>query len=40
VVHWRLKDYRDDNGNPVDLVPSSVPADQLSPFALRLDDAS
>ena len=38
VLHWRLKDYRDDNGNPVDLVPSSVPADQLSPFAVRLDD--
>jgi YidC/Oxa1 family membrane protein insertase len=39
ALHWRLKDYRDDNGDPVDLVPSSVPADQLSPFALRLDDA-
>src|ERR1051325_10220676 len=39
VLHWRLKDYRDDNGDPVDLVPSSVAADQLTPFALRLDDA-
>ena len=28
VLHWRLKDYRDAKGNPVDLVPSDVPADQ------------
>jgi len=40
VLHWRLKDYRDDQGKPVDLVPSSVPPDQLAPFALRLDDAA
>jgi len=39
VLHWRLKDYRDDNGDPVDLVPSSVATDQQTPFALRLDDA-
>ena len=40
VLHWRLKDYRGDKGDPVDLVPTSVPPDQLSPFALRLDDES
>ena len=39
VVHWRLKHYFDDQGKPVDLVPSGVPGDQPSPFALRLEDA-
>src|SRR5262245_24118484 len=38
LVHWRLKNYRDDQGNPVDLIPSSVPLDQAFPFQLRLDD--
>src|SRR5687767_4736736 len=26
LLHWRLKDYRDGAGEPVDLVPSSLPA--------------
>src|SRR4051794_38712783 len=39
VLHWRLKDYRDDAGKPVDLVPSAVPADQPTPFSLRVDDS-
>jgi YidC/Oxa1 family membrane protein insertase len=38
VISWRLKDYRDGNGNPVDLVPSDVPADQPTPFSLRVAD--
>ena len=38
VLHWRLKDYRDARGNPVDLVPSEVPDDQPKPFALLVDD--
>jgi YidC/Oxa1 family membrane protein insertase len=38
VVSWRLKDYRDGNGQPVDLVPSNLPPDQPTPFALRVDD--
>jgi YidC/Oxa1 family membrane protein insertase len=38
ITHWRLKDYRDSEGSPVDLVPSALPADQLTPFALRVDD--
>ena len=38
IVHWRLKDYRDANNQPVDLVPSALPPDQPSPFALRVDD--
>jgi YidC/Oxa1 family membrane protein insertase len=39
VIHWRLKDYRDDRGQPVDLVPSALPPGQPTPFALRVDDA-
>jgi YidC/Oxa1 family membrane protein insertase len=38
VVHWRLKQYLDDAGDPVDLVPSSLPANQPRPFSLRIDD--
>ena len=26
ILHWRLKEYRDDQGEPVDLVPSALPA--------------
>ncbi len=40
VLHWRLKAHRDEQGRPVDLVPSGVPAEQLSPFALRTEDAA
>jgi YidC/Oxa1 family membrane protein insertase len=40
ILHWRLKDYRDRQGAPVDLVPSGVPADQPRPFALQVDDAA
>jgi YidC/Oxa1 family membrane protein insertase len=40
VLHWRLKDYRDAAGRPVDLVPSDVPADQPTPFTLVVDDAA
>ncbi len=38
IVGWQLKAYRDSQGLPVDLVPSSLPADQPTPFALRVDD--
>jgi YidC/Oxa1 family membrane protein insertase len=38
LLHWRLKEYRDDQGNPVDLVPSNVPATESRPFELRVDD--
>ena len=38
LVHWRLKAYRDDQGVPVDLVPSMVPATEPRPFALQVDD--
>jgi YidC/Oxa1 family membrane protein insertase len=38
IVHWRLKEYRDDQGQPVDLVPSGIPPDQPTPFSLRVED--
>jgi YidC/Oxa1 family membrane protein insertase len=38
VLHWRLKQYRDSAGEPVDLVPSALPPDQPTPFSLRVDD--
>lgn len=38
VVHWILKDYRDDRGQPLDLVPSSAGADAVKPFTLAVDD--
>jgi YidC/Oxa1 family membrane protein insertase len=39
LLHWRLKDYRDDQGAPVDLVPSDLPTGTPAPFSLRFDDA-
>jgi YidC/Oxa1 family membrane protein insertase len=38
LLHWRLKDYRDNHGEPVDLVPSGLPASEALPFSLRLPD--
>jgi len=38
ILHWRLKEYRDSQGEPVDLVPSALPPDQLTPFSLRVED--
>ena len=40
VLHWRLKQYRTPSGELVDLIPSSIPAGQPRPFALRVDDQS
>ena len=37
VLNWKLKEYRD-NGEPLDLVPSALPADQPTPFTLRVED--
>ena len=36
--HWRLKIYRDNRGEPVDLVPSGLPATEALPFSLRVPD--
>jgi YidC/Oxa1 family membrane protein insertase len=40
VLHWRLKGFRDQSGNLVDLVPTDVPPDQPRPFSLVVDDAT
>jgi len=40
VLHWRLKAFKDQGGNPVDLVPTEVPQDQPRPFSLIVDDAA
>jgi YidC/Oxa1 family membrane protein insertase len=39
LLHWRLKEYRDSQGEPVDLIPSALPADQPRPFSLAVEDA-
>jgi YidC/Oxa1 family membrane protein insertase len=38
LVHWRLKEYRDNRGEPVDLVPSGLPASEALPFSLRVPE--
>ena len=38
VMRWRLKEYRDGNGEPLDLVPSGLPAEEARPFSLRVED--
>ena len=38
VLHWRLKQYQTPSGQLVDLIPSTIPADQSRPFAMRVDD--
>ena len=38
LLRWRLKAFRDQNGSPVDLVPTDTPADQPRPFSLLADD--
>lgn len=40
VLHWRLKAFRDQRGNQVDLVPTEVPSDQPRPFSLVVNDAA
>ncbi|HWI16153.1 MAG TPA: membrane protein insertase YidC [Vicinamibacterales bacterium] len=38
ILHWVLKEYRDDRGEPLDLVPSSAGANAMKPFTLTVDD--
>lgn len=38
--HWQLKNYTDDDDQPVDLVPEVTPAELPLPFSLRVDDAA
>jgi YidC/Oxa1 family membrane protein insertase len=36
--HWVLKDYRNERGDPLDLIPETIPTGLPLPFSLRLDD--
>lgn len=38
VLHWRVRDYLDEKGGALDLVPSNISADQNRPFSLTVDD--
>jgi YidC/Oxa1 family membrane protein insertase len=38
IVHWILKEFRTDAGQPLDLVPTGAGADAVKPFALTVDD--
>src|SRR6185436_19434399 len=40
LIHWRLKQYHDSRGEPVDLVPSNVPPNYPRPFSLTVDDST
>ena len=40
LASWELPGYRGPDGEPVDLVPHDVPANQPKPFSLELDDAA
>jgi YidC/Oxa1 family membrane protein insertase len=39
VMRWKLKEYDDGQGEPVDLVPSAISPDLPRPFSLQVDDA-
>jgi YidC/Oxa1 family membrane protein insertase len=36
--HWVLKEYKNDRGDPLDLIPETIPTPLPYPFALRVDD--
>jgi YidC/Oxa1 family membrane protein insertase len=38
VLHWILKEYRNDLGQPLDLVPSGAGVNAIKPFSLAVDD--
>ena len=38
IVHWILKQFRNDQGLPLDLVPSSAGENAIKPFMLAVDD--
>ena len=39
LLHWQLKDYLENDGAPVDLVPAALPPGEPAPFAVELGDA-
>ena len=40
LKNWRLKKYRDAAGEPLELIPRTVPAGTLRPFTLSVPDAA
>jgi YidC/Oxa1 family membrane protein insertase len=38
IVHWILKEYRTDAGQPLDLVPAGSGVDAIKPFTVTVDD--
>ena len=38
ITHWVLKEFRNDSGQPLDLVPSGAGPNAIKPFTLSLDD--
>jgi len=38
LLHWVLKEYRSDEGAPLDLVPQGIGPDAVKPFSLVVDD--
>ncbi len=38
IVHWILKEFRSDKGEPLDLVPQGAGANAMKPFTLTVDD--
>ena len=38
IVHWILKEYRTDKGEPLDLVPAGAGPDAIRPFTLMVED--
>ena len=38
IVHWILKEYRTDAGQPLDLVPGGAGAAAMKPFTVTVDD--
>jgi YidC/Oxa1 family membrane protein insertase len=38
LLHWRLKEYQDNRGEPVDLVPGGLSASEALPFSLRVPE--
>ena len=40
LTSWRLKRYHGADGQPLDLVPSDIPANEVRPFTLKTGDAT
>jgi YidC/Oxa1 family membrane protein insertase len=38
IVHWILKEYRTDKGEPLDLVPAGAGPNAIRPFTLMVED--